>query len=392
MFIEDIITLLAGHARSNLFDQKIVLSFRDQIFAGRGFTEKQANLALKIITRQKTLIESILHCSIDDVIINPSFKLPRRVLSENKSITVSDNSVFGKVFKVQFPYNEEIVELIRKQRDTITYAQWDKDEKSWIFAANERSLKFLIEILDKYEFVADEKFMSYVGQYNIIFNNAENYIPTLTHSDNTFYIKNIKKELSSIDEDSVLPAIFKARKLGVQIWDETISALLLNESLNATVTEFIDSSPGTKFEIDLAERSTFDIVPIIKNLSPTIIIIPGGSELEKLNEGLEVLTCAGIVPAEISVMFRLPSETGSVFNNQVKDLKINNPLSNKTKAVFISGKLPKTVIDSGIKFHSIINFNFYGIHYSLRELISTHHNVINIAHKKNIRTINFGLL
>ena len=61
MHIEDLIILLSLRAKMNPYDDKLVMSFHDQISRGSGFTEKQATLALKILTRQsaKLLIVSL---------------------------------------------------------------------------------------------------------------------------------------------------------------------------------------------------------------------------------------------------------------------------------------------------------------------------------------------
>ena len=44
------------------------------------------------------------------------------------------------------------------------------------------------------------------------------------------------------------------------------------------------------------------------------------------------------------------SETGEKFNNFVREEKLNSVISEKTKAVFISSKVPKTILDKRIKF------------------------------------------
>ena len=78
----------------------------------------------------------------------------------------------------------------------------------------------------------------------------------------------------------------------------------------------------------------------------------------------------------MSVLFRLSTENGRNFNDFVKNQAINGPIHDDTKIVFVSGKLPKTVIKSGIKFNSIINMGYTMAHYTLKEFTKNHQNSI----------------
>jgi hypothetical protein len=123
-----------------------------------------------------------------------------------------------------------------------------------------------------------------------------------------------------------------------------------------------------------------------------MFVIPGGMEIEKLNASVDFLKSLGMLPEEMSVMFRLPKETGEKFNIFVRDEKLNNPISNQTKVVFISAKVPKTVIESKIKFNCIVNFSLHSVHYTIRDFVKNHHNVIHILDKKPQRNLNFAFL
>ena len=127
-------------------------------------------------------------------------------------------------------------------------------------------------------------------------------------------------------------------------------------------------------------------------MSPVLFVIPGGTEFEKLEMCHEFLKTLNINNEEISVLFRLPKDTGEKFNNFVKEQKLNSPISEKTKAVFISNKVPKTIIESNIHFNAIVSFNFFNIHYSIRNLLKWHSNVIQMTEKKQQKELNFVLM
>jgi hypothetical protein len=85
----------------------------------------------------------------------------------------------------------------------------------------------------------------------------------------------------------------------------------------------------------------------------------------------------GITDEDMSVLFRLDSSSGAICNEYVKENKLNNPISEKIKIFFISGKVPKPLICSGIEFDAIINLGSNSAHYTQKNLVRNHHCVIN---------------
>jgi len=93
----------------------------------------------------------------------------------------------------------------------------------------------------------------------------------------------------------------------------------------------------------------------------------------------------------MSVMFRLPAETGKNFNDFVKNNQLNNPITDKTKIVFISSKLPKPVIKSKVKFNCVINLGLGGVHYTIKNFTENHENLINFSEKTKYEGNGFWL-
>jgi hypothetical protein len=392
MNIEDLIILLATRCQLNHFDSKIVESFYDQIFQGNGFTEKQSALALKILERQSSKLSEILGTDVSKYIANPVFRLKKRSINLGKKITVFEHAEFGKAVKVEFPYNETLVEKIRKERVNLPFAAWDKEERAWIFSLNERAIQLLAPFVINEGFVPDDEFAGYIEQTKIIQENLEKYVPMVKFCENTIKFVNVSENVPQPDSNDVLESLFLARKIGIHTWDDNISNYLKDNNVNETVINFLNENPGTTFSINLENFRFSDLGGIVKHLTPAVFIVPGGSELEKTKAGIEFLNSIGVDNRDISVLFRLPKETGEKFNNFVKELELNNPLTEKTRAVFISSKVPKTIVDSGIKFNCVVNFNFYSVHYTIREFVKNHQNVIHVLDKKPQRNLNFAFL
>jgi hypothetical protein len=394
MYIEDLIIALAisRNVSMNPYDSKLIYSFHDQISRGSGFTEKQELLSVKILKRQLAKLNSIFGQDILTFLENPSFRLARRLVSSFKRITIMSHPNFGKTIRVEFPFNESLLSKIREEKLKLNMAQWDPDHKSWIFSLDERSLTFLGRVAIEENFIVDEEFENYQNQIREIEANIEQYIPMLLYDGKNLKFLNISEKVPQPINSSIIENLFKARKLGIFTWDETVEETDEWKNSDQVVKKFLQTDPGETMSINLEENGIFSLKDIIKYMSPALFVIPGGSEIEKLEKSLDFLKTINISNEEISVLFRLPNETGEKFNNFVREEKLNSSISEKTKAVFISSKVPKTILDKKIKFNCVVNFNFYNIHYSIKNLLNWHHNVIHILDNNKTRTLDFGIV
>jgi len=391
MYIEDLIIALAMSRNSavNPYDLKLIHSFHDQISRGLGFTEKQELLSVKILKRQVSKLDIIFGTQISPFLENPTFRLPRRVVSASKRISIVPHSLYGKAVKAEFPYNEKMLTRIREEKSKLNYSQWDPEQKSWIFSLDEHSLSLLSKIAIEENFTVDEEFENYQNQIKEIENNIEQYVPMISLNGEKLEFLNISPKIAQPANSNIIENLFYARKLGIFTWDEAIENSEEWQSADPVVRKFLQTDPRGEFSINLEKTTISSIKDIVKHLSPVLFLIPGGTELEKMEQSLDFLKTIGISNEEVSVLFRLPNETGGKFNNFIRENNLNSPVTENSKAVFISSKVPKTIIEKKIKFNAVVNFNFYNIHYSIKNLLKWHHNVIHMMEKKQQRTLNF---
>jgi len=392
MYIEDLIIALTTSrlVTVNPFDSKIVHSFQDQISRGSGLTEKQEALAIKILKRQTSKLNAVLSKDISPFLENPVFRLTRRTVVLTKHINIVPYETYGKAVKLTFPFNESLLNKIREEKSKLNYANWDSDQKSWIFSLDERTLNFISTLINDESFVVDEEFENYKNQIVEIKNNLEQYVPMVKISGETVEFLNVYHKIPQPTNSNIIENLFNARRYGIFTWDEEIENSTEWKNTNQVVKDFLQSDPGQEFSVNLEKNTISNIQEIVKYLNPVLFIIPGGTELEKLQLSLEFLNSIGISKDEISVLFRLPTETGGIFNNYIREQELNSPVTEKTKAVFISSKVPKTILEKQLKFNCVVSFNFYNIHYSIRNLLKWHHNVINVSDKKVTKELNFG--
>jgi hypothetical protein len=195
-----------------------------------------------------------------------------------------------------------------------------------------------------------------------------------------------------LTSNDLISAIFEARKRGIGTWDETINNFVESDELDPLTRTFLKTDPGEKFGVDSETYKISELSTIILNLLPVMVIVPGGDELDKMTLSTEFFKSNGITNNEMSVMFRLPSNTHQIFNEFVKLNELNSPINENTKVVFVSGKIPKPIFKSGIKFNSVLNLGYSNVHYTMRDFVKNHENGIMYSKDKDIKNLRYGFL
>lgn len=392
MNIEDIIVTLAMSriATNNVWDQKLLYSFSDQIGRGSALTEKQSSLALKIIKRHSSALSAAISKDILSFLANPKYRLGIRQINQEKKISLISHDQYKQVFKVEFPYDEKLVADIKAARSMLDYSAWDQDKKAWIFSLTEDNISFLSKLTEKTTFMLDTEAAHYIEQAKIITKNLEKYVPMLVCDGTDLKFANISENCPKLTSKTPLSAIFEARTRGIFIYDDYINNFLSSDSVKSITRDFLLKDPGEVFTVDAKNHSFDDLIDIILHLTPCVFVIPGGSELEKLEQSHRFLNGIGVANDEISVMFRLPSKTDQNFNDYVKAKGLNRPLTEKTKIVFISGKLPKPVMKVKLHFNSVINLGHENVHYTMREFVNRQENLIYFGEQKKQKAFDLG--
>lgn len=392
--IEDLIIQLSVTSRFPIssWDKQLMDSFSTQVSVGNSLTEKQGTLAVKIIKKYISSLNTILRTDITPLVQNPVFKHTFRQISNTRNIKIVPHEVYGKVVKVEFPYSDSYVTKIRSEKDNLDLAVWNKEEKSWIFSLTERNLVFLKNFIKEDNFSVDEEFKKYADQIDLVVNDIENFVPMLTLDNGIFKFKNFHKNMPILETTDILTALFEARKCGIFTWDEGISNFVESDQVSPITREFLKSDPTDSLFIDRKIHPFSELTDMITHMGPCLFVIPGGSELEKLEESVDFLKSIGIDNLSMSVMFRLPSDTHKKFNDFVKINQLNSPISENTKIVFISSKLPKPLLKSKIHFNSVINLGLSGVHYSMKNFIENHENLLIFSEKSRSKEFSFVLL
>jgi len=399
MYLEDLIERLAGYG-SYFFsasipmvpsDQALIHGLADQIIKGNGLTEKQRSLSIRLVSKYTSPLSTEFNRDIDLFLKSPQFRLPARTLSNNKKILIKETQ--GELPKIQvyFPYNEEIITRIKDYKRKSpkvdsTNILWNSSEKCWEFGLTENNIKFLALL----EFSMDERFSRNVEEIKEIEKSIENYVPMVVYDGTRYSYKNTVENVPQPESNNLVEVLLLARQYGITCWDENIGKLLKENSIDPAVISILENTGGTPTLLTGNSASLDNIIDIIKYSKSILFVIPGGSELDHLVYTHNFLKSMGYTDNQISVLFRLDSSFGRMCNDYIKTHLLNSPLEENTKFAFASGKIPKPVIELEKKFDFIVLYGTNSAHYSLKNYIKNHHNVISVNLMNSNREFNFG--
>jgi hypothetical protein len=392
MHIEDLIFSLAiGNLKLNKWDLQIIDSLHDQVCQSTGLTEKQCSLAIRIIKRYSSNLSAYHKTDIMLYVDNPKYRLPIRKSITSKTIRIIDDPIYKKVIEAKFPYNESIITTIRNYRNKneSAIAAWDKDKSAWIFSLTEQNIVFIINSLPSTEFEYDDEFKKYADKISDIISNMEDHVPILVSNEGVCFIKNASPYMPKLAATNFLEAVFHARLLGVNMWDNQIESFLESTEVDEGTRNFLKTDMSVITSLKSIDGGVHCLKNIIKYLGPCLFIVPGVDELPKLEQIYTIVTEMGIDAQNMSVLFRLDSDSGSKFNEFVKNKGLNNPVTEDTKIAFVSGKLPKPLVKSNVRFNSIINLGFTNAHYTLKNYVKNHQNLVFFDVSPNKKEFDF---
>lgn len=394
MYIEELIQFVTGSGpwlfKHNTFfegkDATILASFADQIAYGTNqLTEKQGLLALRVLNSHRDQIRAKLS-TIDDVLDNPKWKKPFRVISQQKRISIIRQPIeefSGPIIGVEFPYNDQLVDMMRKHNSDmhpLYKGTWNGDHKKWLYSLTEKNIEWVGITFLPQGFQADDEFLNLYKSVSDVFDDLEHHLPMLIQADAGFKITNGHKNIPQPDTDNLVEALFWAREYGVTTWDDTIDNRLQNEV--HPVTKTILSIASSKHPwVDSAVHNVDAFTDLLTYGGPALVVVPGGSELTMVRQWVDFSQSLGISKEDMSVMFRLPNDH-SDFNQYVKEQELNGPVTDTTRVVFVSTKITKPLIKSGIKFNTVINLGYYNyMHFTMSTVVDNARNLVYYSTK-----------
>lgn len=394
MYIEDVITKVGtqwfysgNNTDFETFlrtkDFEIISNMSDQLASGDALTEKQANLALRILNKNSLAISDIVP-DIFNTLVSPSWKYKFRVLPTLREISIKEVEETSPTphkrtaITLSFPYDHSLVEEFKNRNyktHDIHRGSWNSRIKLWVFPLTEKNILYLGDKLLEMGFQASEDFLNYYNELVTARAEFEKHIPMLTYNHDKFEIVNGHPSIPQPDTESVAEALFFARKYGVTVWDETVDKMLTNHG-NDVTRKILNSTKNDRVWVNHDEIQIDNFNDLVYYGGNILIVVPGGSEYALTKKWVEYLNRIGISNKEISVMFRLPNEQAN-FNTYVREQQLNNPVDENTRIVFVSTKITKPLVKSGIQFKTAINLGYYNyMHFTMSALMDSMSNLV----------------
>ena len=362
-------------------DFKTIQSLADAPYA---WTEKQGKLAMMFLKRYKTLLEKF-DFDVDELINNPRYDQPFRVISFEKSIDIFAAEDGREVLEMRFPYNEKFIALIRclkKKTQELVPMLYDGETKKWTMNYNDTVAYYVALIAVRYDFkILNTKILKDHEEIKL---EKKKYLPVI----------------ADIGKDSI--RLINASESLEEHWRECCQSLtylqqrdklkqlaincVRNSSAPATtLAERIAYASKTDLFVDRKVYDKKTLLQAIVKLGDLPAICPFSGELDVKNEitsihdWLQEFESAGISKDSIAFGFELnqpmstdpnpevgqyPSpdfvygadtpmdERGKIYN-QWKTLHAlsvsNKKISPQTKIIFVRNKIPRTLLRSGIR-------------------------------------------
>jgi hypothetical protein len=408
MNIEKIITDLCGWGFWNHRSPNFIDPYNFNIIAGIGLqinekhlalTVKQQNLAVTILKKYSAKISDLLGKDISEHLKTPVFSMGTRVINSDHKVQIHTVNDVKKI-QVSFPFNERIVAAIKdynrvsqKERYIQTqYADllqitWNHDNRSWDFPLSEEHILWIVNNLSGFTY--DEEFGNYADEIKRIEASIEEYTPMVVYNDGKFSFKNTHSKVPQPTGDNLLDVMFMAKTYGISVWDEAIDLALNSPDISPVVAKVLKHNNKKPLVLEDQYSKLENLREIVALSKNVLFVIPGGSELSHLKATHTWLNYEKYENKQVSVLFRLDSSSGKICNDYIKENKLNTPLSDEVKFVFISGKIPKPLIEINKLFDTVVYFGTNSAHYTLKNFIENHHNVISMTLTPENRELNF---
>ena len=361
-------------------DFKTIQSLADAPYA---WTEKQGSLATMFLKRYKTLLDKF-GFDADELINNPRYDQPFRVISFEKSIDTFAAEDGREVLEMRFPYNEKIIALIRclkKKTQELVPMLYDGETKKWTMNYTDTVAYYATLIAVRYDFkILNTKILN---DYKEIAQEKKKYLPVVAEIDcNSIRLINASDSLVEYWQEHCQSLSYLQQR--DQLKQFNISHVRNTSAPAATLAEKIAYASDTNLFVDrkIYDKKTLLEAIIKLNDLPALCPFSGdvqsGAEIMLFRDWLTAFDSVGISRDTISFGFefdppidigdpeleQFPSanfvygadssmeERAKIYADwkEMHELSISNrKITAATKIIFVRNKIPRTLLKSGIR-------------------------------------------
>lgn len=238
------------------YDVDVINNMSEQCTNNISFTEKQANLAVRIILKYQRQLASK---DIDVTPLNtPMYRNPLRQMDYSCSLGVSDNKL-----TLKFPYNQKLIDQVRSfTKESQGTCKWLTNKKLWEIALTEYNLNWAYAFSKHNQFSVSEE----VEELYKLVECAEQqpYKIELTLNGDSLVIENAHHSLLQYINDTIGEISFD------NFYKLVDNSSLLGFTVNKSLLDAVVQDHGVKF-LAMVSNSEFKIAPNTENTNNDIL-------------------------------------------------------------------------------------------------------------------------
>ena len=337
-YVEDYIEIIAGYREPNgksnysiftvgesplslaRYDMKVVPSLAEQTIAGKGFTDKQAALAVSLIIKYERQLYKL---GVDiSPVRTPQYRIPFRAIDRESRVWIEGNFI-----KLKFPYDVKLIDAVRDAgKESKGVIQFNRDQRVQELALTEWNLNWVYTFAKVNNFAIDTSIESMMQL--LLTTEQIPYAIELTYKDGVLSISNAADSLieyvnNNVGFDNLLKLIDHAPILGYTV--------------NSTIRDTVVEQCGTRFwslcanrELKVDPQTSHDLVKDLATYAEQTNRFP-------------------IYVYEADLTDRLLNEFTKHFPNQVFKLGNQKTIQDDpTIKVIYTNKIPRTPLNGRI--------------------------------------------
>ena len=345
--VEDYIEIIAGYREPNgksnysiftvgesplslaRYDMKVVPSLAEQTIAGKGFTDKQAALAVQLVIKYERQLNK-LGLDIGPV-HTPQYRISLREIDRESRVWVE-----GDIVNLKFPYDTKLIDLVRTaSKDSKGNIHFNRERRVQELALTEWNVNWVYTFAKVNNFTIDTSLETVMQSLLEAEHNP--YAIELTYNDGVLSISNAADSLieyvnNNVGFDDLLKLIDHAPILGYTV--------------NSTIRDTVVEQCGTRFwslcanrELKVDPQTSHDLVKDLATYAEQTNRFP-------------------IYVYEADLTDRLLNEFTKHFPNQVfklgnqktipDDITIKVIYTNKIPRTPLNGRIPLLVSSAGM--------------------------------------------
>jgi hypothetical protein len=273
------------------YDTDVLNRMSTTVNEGRALTEKQGELAVKIVVKYKRQLVA-KGVDVTPVEENIQWRLPLRKMDYTRRLSVVNDRIV-----LNFPYNTELIDELRNFRcESQGTGKWDKENKQWCFALTEYNLVWLTTWAETRQFEFDDE----ARRLNRLITDceADSYAIELVLTDTGCEITNcpetlydyINSNLGGFELENLVRLVDNSALLGYTVNKEIADLVVAGSGprfYNLAITREVKLDPTTVTDdlasvLDYADRmERWPVVVYEPDLSGKLL-----AQLRQLREGV----------------------------------------------------------------------------------------------------------